>query len=153
MIFPDDSRDHAAKAQFGIALSVISVPVLLVVTRGRPAAVVGMLIAVLLSAAVLVGIGLLIAGLFKTQQQVNTWSGLILLPLIAPAFTLGMRTPDVVNKVLAFIPTVYTFRLSANAFAGRTLYPDSWLSYVVLMAWGVFAYGLLWWRLSRQEDA
>ncbi len=143
----------AAKAQFGIVLSVISVPLLLIVTRARPDNDVLLLIAVLLSAVVLVGIGLLVAGLFKTQQQVNTWSGLILLPLIAPAFTIGLQTPDVVNRVLAFLPTVYTFRLCANAFAGRTLYPNEWLSYAVLVAWGVVVYGLLWWRLSRQEDA
>lgn len=141
----------AAKAQFGITLCLVSVPVLLVVTRGRPDDVVGLLIAIVLSAIVLVGIGLLFAGLLKTQQQVNTWSGVVLLLLLAPAFTIGLPTPEVVNNVLAFLPTVYTFHLVADAFAGRTLYPHEWLSYVVLLAWGAGAYGLLWWRLSRQE--
>jgi ABC-type Na+ efflux pump permease subunit len=141
----------AAKAQFGVTLSVVSVPVLLVVTRGRPADAVGLLIAVLLSAVVLVGIGLLFAGVVRSQQQLNSWSGLLLLPLLAPAFTIGLPTPGIVNKVLAFLPTVYTFRLAAEAFAGRTLYPDTWLSYVVLVAWGLAAYGLVWWRLAHQE--
>jgi ABC-type polysaccharide/polyol phosphate export permease len=143
----------AAKALFGLTLSVVSVPVLLVITRGDPAEWAALAAAIVLSAAVLVGIGLLCAGLFKTQQQVNTWSGVILLALLAPAFTVGMPTPDAVNTALAFIPTAQTFRLIANAFAGRTLYPHEWLSYAVLLAWAVGAYGLLWWRLSRQEDA
>jgi ABC-type Na+ efflux pump permease subunit len=143
----------AAKAQFGITLSVVSVPVLLVVTRGKPDQWIELLIAVLLSAVVLVGIGLLFAGLLRNQQQVNTWSGLVLLALLAPAFTIGLPVPDSVNRALSFLPTVYTFELAANAFAGRTLYPHVWLAYVVLIAWGVGAYGLLWWRLSRQEDA
>jgi ABC-type Na+ efflux pump permease subunit len=141
----------AAKALFGVTLSVVSVPLLLVVTRGRPEDAVLLLIAMVLSAVVLVGIGLLFAGVVRTQQQVNTWSGLLLLPLLAPAFTIGLSTPASVNHVLAFLPTVYTFRLAAEAFAGRTLYPDTWLSYAVLIAWGVGAYGLLWWRLARQE--
>ena len=85
--------------------------------------------AVVLSAVVLVGIGLLFAGLFKTQQQVNTWSGVILLPLLAPAFTVGMPTPDAVNTVLWFMPTGHSFRLIANAFAGRALYPHEALSF------------------------
>jgi ABC-2 type transport system permease protein len=143
----------AAKALFGITLSVVGVPVLLVITRGRPADWVSLLIAVLLSAAVLVGIGLLFAGLLKNQQQVNTWSGVVLLALLAPAFTIGLAMPDAVNRALSFLPTVYTFRLAANAFAGRAVYPNEWLSYAVLLAWGVGAYGLVWWRLSRQEDA
>lgn len=142
----------AAKALFGITLSVVSVPVLLVITRGRPADAAALAVAVVLSAAVLVGIGLLFAGLLKTQQQVNTWSSLALLPLLAPAFTIGIPTPAAVNPVLAFIPTAQTFRLIANAFAGRTLYPHEWLSYAVLLAWGAGAYGFLWWQLSRREE-
>lgn len=142
----------AAKALFGVTLCVVSVPVLLVVTRGDPAEIAPLAAVVLLSAIVLVGIGLLTSGLFKTQQQVNTWSGAILLLLLAPAFIIGMATPDLVNKVLWLIPTGHTFRLFANAFAGRTLYPQVWLSLGVLLAWAVAAYGFLWWRLARQES-
>ncbi len=141
-----------AKAQFGVTLSVVGVPVLLVITRGRPADVVSLLIATLLSAAVLVGIGLLFAGLLKNQQQVNTWSGLVLMALLAPAFTIGLAVPDSVNTALSFLPTVHTFRLLANALTGKPLYPNAWVSYAALAAWGVAAYGLVWWRLSRQEE-
>lgn len=140
-----------AKALFGITLSVVSVPILLAITRGRPADVAALAAAVVVSAVVLVGIGLLFAGLMKNQQQINTWSGALLLPLLAPAIAVGMPTPDAVNQALAFIPTTQSFRLMANAFAGRTLYPHEALSYAVLVAWGVGVYALLWWRLSRQE--
>lgn len=141
----------AAKALFGVVLCVVATPVLLAVTRASATDDVALLIDVVLSAVVLVGIGLLFGGLVKTQQQLNTWSGALLLPLLAPAFTVGLSTPDFVNKILAFLPTVYTFRLAADAFAGRTLYAHEWVSYVVLVAWGVGVYGLLWWRLTRQE--
>lgn len=140
-----------AKALFGLTLSVVSVPILLVITRGRPADVVAMAVAVVLSAVVLVGIGLLFAGLMKNQQQINTWSGALLLPLLAPAIAVGMPLPGVVNQALGFIPTTQSFRLMANAFAGRALYPNEVLSYAVLVVWGVGVYALVWWRLSRQE--
>ena len=65
----------------------------------------------------------------KNQQQINSWSGVLLLPLLAPAIAVGMPTPDAVSQALAFIPTTQSFRLMANAFAGRTLYPDEVLSY------------------------
>jgi ABC-2 type transport system permease protein len=143
----------AAKALFGIALSVVAVPVLLVMTRGRAAEVGALVPVVAISAVVLVGLGLLLAGLFRTQQQVNTWSGAFLLALLAPAFTVGMPTPDTVNAVLWVLPTGHSFRLIANAFAGRDLYPHEALSYAVLIAWAAGAYGLLWWRLARQEAA
>ncbi len=129
----------AAKGQFGVTLSIVSVPVLLVATRGRPVDVVALAIAVLLSAFVLVGIGLAFAGLLRNQQQVNTWSGIVLMALLAPAFTIGLAAPDIVNTALAFLPTVWTFRLLADAFAGKTLYPDQWRAYLVLAAWGVAA--------------
>ena len=143
----------AAKALFGVTLCIVAVPVLLAITRGHAAEVGVLAGVVVLSAVVLVGIGLLFAGLVKTQQQVNTWSGLILLPLLAPAFTIGMRTPEAVNTALWLLPTGHTFRLIANAFAGRTLYPYELLSLAMLLAWALGAYGLLWWRLSRREDA
>ena len=140
-----------AKALFGIALSVVSVPILLAITRGRAHDIAALAIAIALSAVVLCGIGLFFAGLLKTQQQVNTWSGLLLLVLLAPAFTIGLPVPASVNTALAFLPTVYSYHLIANAYAGRALFASVWLSYLVLVAWGLAAYGLLWWRLSRQE--
>ena len=129
-------------------------PVLLVITRGDPAEAAALAVAVVLSAAVLVGIGLLFAGLLKTQQQVNTWSGVI------AAASAGSRPSR--SACRRRMPSTRRWRSSprrrpsawlANAFAGRTLYPHEWLSYAVLLAWGVGVYGLLWWRLSRQEEA
>ena len=129
----------AAKALFGIALSVVGVPVLFVITRADPADPLSLAAAVVLSALVLVGIGLLTTRLFKTQQQVNTWSGVVMLVFLAPAFTIGLSAPAIVNKILWLLPSVHTFRLIANAFAGRALYPNEWLSFAVLVAWALGA--------------
>ena len=142
----------AAKALFGMGLSIVGVPVLFIITRADPAAPVPLAVAVALSALVLVGIGLLTTRVFRTQQQVNTWSGVVMLVILAPAFTIGLSAPAIVNKILWLLPSVHTFRLIANAFAGRTLYPGEWLSFGVLIAWALGAYGILWWSLARRED-
>jgi ABC-2 family transporter protein len=141
-----------AKALFGVALSVVTVPLLLAITRAHPAEAVVVALLAVLSAVVLVGIGLLTTRLLKTQQQINTWSGMILLALLAPAFSVGLSAPDLVNRILWLIPTVHSFRLIANAFTGRTLYAYGWLSLGMLLAWAVGAYGVLWWQLARRED-
>ncbi len=142
----------AAKALFGIALSVVSVPVLLAITPGSPHNWAALAAVVVLSAVTLVGVGLLTTRLFKTQQQMNTWSGVVLLALLAPAFTLGLSAPDVVNKILWVLPTAHSFRLIANTFAGRTLYAGAWVSVVVLVVWAVGAYAVLRWQLNVQES-
>jgi hypothetical protein len=71
---------------------------------------------------------------------------------VAPAFTIGMAAPPAVNKALWLLPTGHSFRLMANAFAGRTVYPFEWLSVGMLLAWAVGSYGCVWWQLSRRED-
>jgi len=101
----------------------------------------------------LVGFGLLLGGLIKTQSQLNTWSSVVILPLLAPAIIVGLPTPPIVNAIVYLIPTAQTMRLGVNAFAGRQLFAGQWLSFAILIGWAIAAYGLVWWRLSRQESA
>jgi hypothetical protein len=143
----------AAKALFGLTYCVLSVPVMLVVTRSAPNDAALFAATILLSSVTLVGFGLLLGGVFRTQTQLNTWSSLVLLLLLAPAITVGLSTPPVVNAVLFAIPTAQTMRLGVNAFAGETVFGDQWLSVAILVAWAVVAYGFVWWRLSRREGA
>lgn len=37
-------------------------------------------------------------------------------------------------------------------FTDKPLFGDIWVSYAVLLAWVVIAYGLLAWRLARRES-
>ena len=142
----------AAKALFGITLGVASVPLLLVITQGSPHNVAALAAVVVLSAVVLVGVGLLTTRLFKTQQQMNTWSGVVMVLLLAPGFTLGLSASEAVNKILWVLPTGHSFRLIVNAFSGRTFYPDEWVSLGVLALWAVVAYGVLRSQLSHLAD-
>lgn len=143
----------AAKALFGLTYCVLSVPVMLVVTRSFPADVGLFAATFVVSSVTLVAFGLLLGGAFRSQAQLNTWGGLVILPLLAPAVTVGLPTPPLVNAIVFVIPTAQTMRLGANAFAGRDVFGGQGLSFVILLGWAVVAYGLVWWRLSRREGA
>jgi ABC-2 type transport system permease protein len=142
----------AAKVLFGLTYCVISVPLMLAVTRSAPKDLPLFAAAFVVSSVTLVGFGLLLGGLIKTQSQLNTWSSLVILPLLAPAIIVGLPTPSVVNAIVYLIPTAQTMRLGVNAFAGKQLFAGQWLSFAILIGWAIIVYGLVWWRLSRQES-
>ncbi|MFN8538989.1 MAG: ABC transporter permease [Thermomicrobiales bacterium] len=140
-----------AKALVGVVYTAVGVPLLLLITRLRPANLPLFVGSVALFSVTLIGFGLLLGGLFRNANQVNTWSGLFLLPVIGPAFATGYPLPDWVAFILAILPTSQAAKLSINAFSGETLFPQQWLAVLVIVAWGVVAYGLLLWRLSKRE--
>ena len=59
---------------------------MLALTRLRPEDIATFVAGTALLAVALIGIGLLIGGLFRNAQQVYSWSSLMLLPVIGPAF-------------------------------------------------------------------
>lgn len=140
-----------AKALVGVAYTAVGVPLMLLITRLRPANLPLFVGSVALFSVTLIGFGLLLGGLFRNANQVNTWSGLFLLPVVGPAFATGYPLPDWVAFILAILPTSQAAKLSINAFSGETLFPQQWLAVFVIVAWGVVAYGLLLWRLSKRE--
>jgi len=150
-LIASDGEVIAAKALFGLTYCVISVPLMLLVTRVVPENAALFTAAMLLSAVTLVGLGLLLGSVVHTQTQLNTWSSFALLPLIVPAILVAMPLPGAVQAALEVIPTTQTMRLGVNALAGRQLFDLEWLSVVIIAAWGVAAYGLVAWRLSRRE--
>jgi ABC-2 type transport system permease protein len=146
-----DAEVIVAKSLFGLTYCVISVPLMLVITRVVPEDVVLFVADVVLTSVTLVGLGLLLGGLMHSQTQLNTWSSVALMPLIIPAIVVGLSLPAWAEAVVSVIPTAQTMRLGVNALAGRQLYGGQWLSVAIIVAWAVAAYGLVWWRLSRQE--
>jgi ABC-2 type transport system permease protein len=140
-----------AKALVGVVYTAVGVPLLLLITRLRPANVPLFVGAVALFSVTLIGFGLLLGGLFRNANQVNTWSGLFLLPVIGPAFATGYPLPDWVATGLAILPSSQAAKLAINAFSGETLFPQQWLAAAVIVAWGIVAYGLLLWRLTQRE--
>lgn len=140
------------KALVGVAYSAVSVALMLGLTRLQPLDMLTFVAGTTLLAAALIGLGLLLGGLFRTAAQVYTWSSLVLLPIIAPAFVAGLPVPGALDLVLRAFPTFQGMRIMTNGLAGKPLFTDTWLSYAVLVGWIVIAYGALAWRLSRRES-
>jgi len=93
-----------------------------------------------------------VGGLFKSAQQVYSWSSVMLLPVIGPAFAVGLPVPDAFDAALRALPTSQGMRIMANGLAGKALFSDAWISFAVVGLWALGAYGLLAWRLSRSES-
>ena len=142
----------AAKALVGLAYTALSVAVMLGLTRLRPEDMTTFALGTAVLALALIGLGLLLGGLFKSAQQVYSWSSVLLLPIIMPAFVAGLPIPDSLDLVLKATPTSQGMRILANGLSGKPLFSDIWISYAVLIAWGVALYAILAWRLSRRES-
>jgi ABC-2 type transport system permease protein len=140
------------KALVGVAYGVVSVTLMLALTRLQPVDIPTFVAGSGLLAVALIGLGLLLGGLFRTAGQVYTWSSLILLPIIGPAFAAGFPLPDVLDIALSAFPTLQGMRIMTNGLAGKPLFGDIWLAYAVLVGWVAIAYGALAWRLSRRES-
>ena len=152
-LIASDAEVIIAKSLFGLTYCVISVPLMLVITRVAPENVPLFVVDVVLTSVALVGLGLLLGGLMRTQTQLNTWSSVALIPLIVPAIIVGLPVPGWVEAIVSVLPTAQTMRLGVNALAGRQLFGAEWLSVAIIVGWAVAGYGLVWWRLSRQEAA
>lgn len=141
-----------AKALVGLVYTGAATAVLLLLTRLRPADPVLFAAGVGLLALTLGGFGLLLGGMFRSAQQVYTWSSFFLIPVIGPGF--AAATPDLppaLATALRLLPTSEAVRILGNATAGREVYPDVAYSTLVVVAWGLAAYALLAWRLARRE--
>ena len=152
-LIASDAEVIVAKSLFGLTYCVISVPLMLAITRVIPENVALFVVDIVLTSVTLVGLGLLLGGLMKTQTQLNTWSTVALIPMIVPAIIVGLPVPAWVETIVSVLPTAQTMRLGVNALAGRELFGAEWLSVAIILAWAVVGYGLVWWRLSRQEAA
>ena len=141
----------AAKALVGLCYVAVSVPLLLGLTGLSPDDVPTFAGTTLALSATLIGFGLLLGGIFRNANQINTWSGFLLLPVITPVFLVGLPMPRLVDIILAALPTSQATRLAMNGLSGEALFGNAALSYAVILAWGVAAYALLWWRLARRE--
>jgi ABC-2 type transport system permease protein len=140
------------KALVGVAYSAASVALMLGLTRLQPVDIATFVAGTGLLAVALIGLGLLLGGVFKTAGQVYTWSSVLLLPIIGPAFVAGLPVPDALDLALRAFPTFQGMRIMTNGLAGKALFSDIWVSYAVLIAWVAIAYGALAWRLARRES-
>ena len=140
----------AAKALFGLAYVAISTPLLLAVTQITPTHALKFVVAVGLLAIVLDGVGLLLGSVLNLSQ-LTTWGGVLILPVVGPAFVAGIPLPGIAEKILQVFPTTHAMRLAVDSLAGTPIFNTTALSIAVLVAWAVVVYGFSLWTLARRE--
>ncbi len=141
----------AAKALVGVLYTALAVSIMLPLTGVRPEEPAMFAAAVAALSVTLVAFGLLLGGLFRSTTQLNTWSGLFLVPLILPPFLAGAPLPAAVSVLVQVVPTTHGFRIAANALIGQAIFQNTWASFLALAAWAVVVYALVVWRIARRE--
>ncbi|MGI8475886.1 MAG: ABC transporter permease [Thermomicrobiales bacterium] len=140
-----------AKALVGVVYVAIMVPLLLGITRIAIRQPAWFVVGATLITVVLLGFGLLMAGLFKNANQLNTWSGVFLLPVIGPAFAVGLPLPRTFGLIVGALPTGAGAKLLLNSAATDRIFQNPLLYCLILVAWGLLGYCLLLWQLSRRQ--
>lgn len=140
------------KALLGVTYVAIMSAILLGITRLRPIDNAQFLISMIVLAICLLGFGLLLGSVFKSATQLNTWSGLFLIPAVIPASIIGLGLPSIVDQIAGLIPTGAGMKLLTNAFSDTRIYDDSWQAVAVLIVWAAVVYALLLWQLSRRRS-
>ncbi len=139
-----------AKALVGLTYIALAVTIMVSLTRLAPQQVALFALAVLTLSVTLIGFGLLIGGLFRSANQLNTWGGVVLLPILAPAFAVGLPVPGWVQGIFDAIPTSQATKVMINSLSGERFFTHIWLSFVVMAVWAVAAYAILVQRLARR---
>lgn len=141
----------AAKALVGVSYIVVAIGWLVALTRISPERIVLFAAAVAALGVTLIGFGLLIGGLFRNANQLNTWGGIIILPILAPAFAVGLGVPSWLEKVFDAFPTSQATKVMIDSMTNEPFFGGTWLSFLVMVLWAVAAYFILVQRLGHRE--
>ena len=140
-----------AKALLGMVYVAVMTTLLLAITRLQVTDWPLFIAATGLTGLALLGLGLLLGGIFKSANQLNTWSGLFLTPILAPAIVVGQPVPDLFNTIAGLFPTGAGTKLLINSVANEPLFANQVSAFLVLLVWGIVSYLLLLWQLKRRQ--
>lgn len=140
-----------AKALLGVTYVGLMTAILLGITRLRPVSSGWFAISIGFLAFCLLGFGLLLGSVFKSATQLNTWSGLLLIPAIVPAVVIGLGGPAWIDRAAGATPTGAGMKLLTDAFTDPPIYDDQFRMLLVLAIWTALFYGLLLWQLARRR--
>lgn len=139
------------KAALGLFYIVVMISLLFALIQYVPERLGLFAAAAMLTGIALLGLGLLLAGLFKNANQLNTWAGVFLLPVIAPAFIVGLPAPDAVLTIAEATPSGAAMKLFMNSATHERVFSNGAVSFAIIAVWGVLAYAGLLWQLSRRQ--
>lgn len=141
----------AAKTLLGLSYTTIMTVLLVAITRLDVLRWGLFALAVLLTSIALLGLGLLLAGLFRSANQLNTWSGLTLTPILAPALIIGPPVPDLVLTIARLFPTGAGMALMVDSVSDPAVFDETPRLVLTLIIWALVAFALLIVRLRRSQ--
>lgn len=139
------------KALVGLVYTIVAGVITLVLAGAHVGNTALLAAGILASSICLLGFGLTIGGLFKNANQLNTWSSLFLLPIIAPVFLIIAPLPTVVSFLIGLLPTGAAARIFSNGLAGDDIYGGIPLSFLVIALWIAVGYAAVYWQLRRRQ--
>jgi ABC-2 type transport system permease protein len=139
------------KAITGLVYSAIGAGTMLVLNNGWTGNWPMTFLAVLLGALFMVAVGLLMGSVFQTMMQVNTWSSIIMLIILAPTWFTVFQLPPILNTIVRLIPTYYMADLLNLSLSNMVTLSAGATDIGVLLASLILIFGLVIWILRRQE--
>jgi ABC-2 type transport system permease protein len=141
----------AGKALAGLAYSILGAAVLIVLNRGWAGDWPLTFLGVIVGALFLVMVGLLMGSLMSTMMQINTWSTIVMMLLLAPSWLGVLRLPAFLDALLRVIPTYYLVAVFYQSF-GRHNDPTGAIgNLAIVAACMAVAFGIVVWLIRRQE--
>lgn len=141
----------AGKALTGMVYGLLIAGTLITLNRGWVGDWPVTFLAVLLGALFMVAAGLLMGSLFQTTIQVNTWSSMVTLILMAPSWLIALRVPTALETVLRLVPTHSLVRVLKLALAGDASLAAVWGDLALLLGCVVLAFAAVVWILRRED--
>jgi ABC-2 type transport system permease protein len=140
------------KALVGIVYTAVAILLTVTIVQLQPQDVLWFGLGLGLLTICLIGFGLWIGGFFKSANQLNTWSGVIMIPVILPASLIAVPAEITwLDWILRLFPTSQAARLTANGIAGETIFTGQALGVAVLVVWSIIGYALLYFQLQRRQ--
>jgi ABC-2 type transport system permease protein len=141
----------AGKAVTGMAYSLLGATVLIVLNNGWSGNWPVTILSVIVGALFLVMVGLLMGSLLHTMMQINTWSTIVMMVLLAPSWLTVLQLPPVLEKIIRIIPSFYLVELLGQALADHVAAADAALRLGLLAACTAAAFGVVVLVMRRQE--
>jgi len=141
----------AGKALTGMVYSLLIAGILITLNQGWVGDWPVTFLAVLLGALFMVAAGLLMGSIFQTTMQVNTWSSLVTLVLMAPSWLIALQVPTALEMALRLVPTHYLVRVLKLALTGDASLAAVWGDLALLLGSVALAFAAVVWILRRED--
>jgi ABC-2 type transport system permease protein len=141
----------AGKALTGLTYSVLSAGILIALNHGWSGNWPATFLAVAVGALFLVMAGLLMGSLLHTTMQINTWSTMVMMILLAPSWLSVLQPPPLLDAAVRIIPTFYLTEILSQSLAGEATPAGAAGHLGLLLACTAAVFGIIVWVMRRQE--